>query len=230
MNFARPHAARHRSRLEHGGPAKHNAQVYPSGQSPARQVVMSADLAESERVDPDRSRAVRRSALAFERIARRPDSGRARECNALSETRDPSRTRSLRAQRPLSSTCSTREAVAAWIGRSADRAGRRRPPRTAPGGARRGAGPDDQARDREREPVLDLQRRAPTLRWAGLTETNAPAIARSMALASVAPSTTVIDELSRKATLPSGDQASAWRAGARPRSGRGSRPAWRRSG
>ena len=113
-------------------------------------------------------------------------------------------------QRPLASTRSTREAVAAWTGRSADRAGPTPTPSNATGGD-----PADVPALTTR-PVIVKGRRFSTLsvvlprvRRAGFTVTKAPAIARSITLDKVVPSSTLTDELSRNATLPRGSQALA---------------------
>ena len=112
---------------------------------------------------------------------------------------------SQRDQRPLISTRSTREAVAAWIGRSADRAGptptalerdRRR--------SRRRAGPDDQVGDVNGRRFSTLSVVLPSVRRAGLTVTKAPAIARSISLRQGRAVEHATDELSRNETLPSG--------------------------
>ena len=115
-----------------------------------------------------------------------------------------------RDQRPLISTCSTSEAVAAWIGSSADRAG----PTPTPSNGTDGD-PDEVPALTTRFETVNGSRFStlsvvlPSVRRAGLTVTKAPAIARSIALDKVAPSSTETDELSRNATLPSGSQASA---------------------
>ncbi len=84
-------------------------------------------------------------------------------------------------QRPLISTCSTSEAVAAWIGRSADRAGPTPTPSNETGGD-----PDDVPALTTRLVTVNGRRFStlsvvlPSVRRAGLTVTKAPAIARSI--------------------------------------------------
>ena len=112
-------------------------------------------------------------------------------------------------QRPFSSTCSTSEAVAAWIGRRAERAG----PTPTPANGTDGD-PDDEPAFTTRLEIVNGSRFStlsvvlPSVRRAGLTVTKADATARSTTLLSVAPSSTEIEELSRNETLPSGSQAS----------------------
>src|SRR5262249_46961394 len=114
-------------------------------------------------------------------------------------------------QSPLRSTRSTTEAVAAWIGRSAARAG----PTPTPSNGTEGA-PEDVPALTTRFEIVNgrwvsiLRVVLPSVRWAGLTVTNAPAIARSIARERLAPSSTDSEELSWNDTLPSGTQESVW--------------------
>ena len=110
--------------------------------------------------------------------------------------------------RPFSSTCSTSEAVAAWIGRSAERAG----PTPTPVNGTEGDPEDEPALTTRLETVngsrfSTLRVVLPRVRRAGLTVTKAEATERSTTLLNVAPSSTETDELSRNETLPSGSQA-----------------------